>query len=121
MARATLTPTVCAADNVANGLSANATTTVTSGAGNGVQFLNSNSFLVVNVGATPTTLTVVVGSLILGQSVTPFSIGPLTASNSYIIGPFHTALNLAGTSLVAIDFSSSATITVGSFMLSGVS
>lgn len=121
MARATLTPTTLQADNVATAVSANSATTVTSGAGNGVLFANvpGATFMIVNVGGTPTNLTVTVGSTVLGQAVTSFTV-VCAASASYIVGPFHSVLDQPGSNQIAVDFSSSTSVTVGVFQTAGV-
>lgn len=116
MARTSLTTTVLQPDSVANNLTSNATTAPSAtGVGNGVTFTNTGSaFLAVIVGSTATTATVVVGSTVLGQAVTSFSV-VLNTSATNIIGPFHSAVNLAGTTTVAVDFSNITGVTCGAF------
>jgi hypothetical protein len=122
MARATLTVVSTTPDNGVLNLNTTASATPGTGAGNGVQFSNTlGSFLVVNqAGTTASTLTVVVGSTLLGQAVTSFSASIPGVVGVYVIGPFHSALDLAGTGLVAIDFSSATGLTVGAVTLASV-
>jgi hypothetical protein len=119
LARTALTTTVLQPDSVANNLTSGAAATVTSGAGNGVTVPNTgSSFLAVIVGSTACTATVVVGSTVLGQAVTSFTV-VLTTSATNILGPFHSALNAPGTQVVSVDFSSATNVTVGAFQLGG--
>jgi hypothetical protein len=122
MARTTLTVPSTTADNGVLDLNTTATTTPGTGAGNGVLFNNTlDSCLIVNqAGTTASTLTVNVGSTVLGQAVTNFTANIPGTVGVYIIGPFHTALNQAGSGNVAIDFSSATGITVGAFQLGNV-
>lgn len=121
MARATLTVNTLQPDNAVLNLSTNSTTTVTAGASNGVQFNNGGStFLIVNqAGTTASTLTVNVGTTLLGQSVTLSATIPGTVG-TYAVGPFHSAVNQLGSGQVAIDFSSATGLTVGAFQPAGV-
>lgn len=122
MARATLTVATTTPDNGVMNLTTTASTTPSTGAGNGVQFNNSlDSFLVVSqTGATPSTLTVLVGTTLLGQAVANFTASIPGVAGLYIVGPFHSADNLPGTGNVAIDFSSATGITVGAAQLANV-
>ena len=122
MARATLTVATTTPDNGVLDLTTTATTTPGTGAGNGVQFNNSlDSFLVVNqTGSTSSTLTVNVGSTLLGQAVAGFTASVPGVAGIYIVGPFHSSLNQPGTGLIAIDFSSATGITVGAAQLANV-
>jgi|ERR1700722_1400927 len=122
MARTTLTVATTTPDNGVLDLNTTATTTPSTGAGNGVQFNNTlDSFLIVNQSATTaSTLTVVVGSTLLGQAVASFTASIPGTIGVYIVGPFHSADNLPGTGNVAIDFSSATGITVGAAQLANV-
>lgn len=119
MARATLTVTTLGPDNVLTDITTSSATTVTTGGGNGVQFPNTlGSFLVLISTGTTTTLTVNIGTTVLGQAVTSFSVVVPGTAGTYQVGPFHSAVNVAGN--VAIDFTSATGITVGAFQLAGV-
>ncbi|MHB1956711.1 MAG: hypothetical protein ACYCOU_23550 [Sulfobacillus sp.] len=125
MARVLLTPSMLAADSSAANLTALAAGGVAPGgvgAGNGVQFTNypGQTFLLISVGTTVTTLTVVIGATLFGQAATSFSVGPLTASTLALVGPFHSALDQVGTSQVAVDFSSVTNILCAVLQASGV-
>jgi hypothetical protein len=131
MARSSVTPTLLSPDSVLENLtglvaSANGTTSVTpgaTGAGNGVTFPNfpGQTLFVVSNGATPTTLTVIIGSTLFGQSATSYSVGPTSATTINLVGPFHSALEASGSSnLIAIDFSSVTGVIVACLQLTGV-
>jgi hypothetical protein len=122
MARATLTVVSTTPDNGVLDLNTTAAATPGTGAGNGVQFNNTlGSFLVVNqAGATPSNLTIVVGSTLLGQAVASFAATIPGVIGIYTVGPFHSADNLPGTGNVAIDFSSATSLTVGAVSLASV-
>jgi hypothetical protein len=125
MARVQLTPITQGADSIATNLTAAGAAGVApggAGAGNGVQFTNfpGQTILLVSVGTTPTTLTVVIGSTLFGVAATGFPVGPLTASAISIVGPFHTALDQPGTQLVAVDFSAVTNILCVAVQLAGV-
>jgi hypothetical protein len=129
MARTTISPTLLTADS---GFMAAATIadsfTPTAGAGNGVQFNNAplgQVLLVVNTAGTPTTLTVVIGQTLLGQSVGTagqggYTVGPLAATASTLIGPFHAYMQTPGTFLVSVDFSAITSVTCGVVQIPGV-
>jgi hypothetical protein len=121
MARATLTVGTLTADNSATTIASIATTTPVSGAGNGVLLANTlDSMLVVVSTGTASTLTVNVGTTLFGQAVANFTVSLPATAGTYIIGPFHSALNQPGTSQIAVDFSSITGLTVGAFQLPGV-
>lgn len=123
MARATLTVASTTPDTGVLDLTTLANQSPgTTGTGNGVQFNNTlDSFLVVNqAGTTASTASVVIGSTILGQGVTSFTASIPGTVGIYLIGPFHSAVNLPGTGNVAIDFSSVTGFTVGAAQLGNV-
>lgn len=124
MARTTLVPTTLAADNAVSNLTSLLTTggnanalVPATGAGNGVQFTNAPGVTQIgfSLGGTACTLTVQVGMNSLpGLSTTTYSISLPTNAISYI-GGFHSVLNQAGTSIIAIDFSSNTGLVVALF------
>lgn len=118
MARLALTPTPMVPDNTAQNL----TTLVSSiGANTGVSFSNSGrEILVFTIGATATTATVNIGSSVLGQAVTNFSVVLPTNATS-ILGPFHSAVNQSGGSTVFVDTSQQTSVSVGLTQFTGVS
>lgn len=122
MARATLTVATTTPDTGVLDLTTTASATPGTGVGNGVLVANSlDSCLVVSqTGSTPSTLTVIVGSTVLGQAVASFTATIPGVAGLYIVGPFHSADNLAGSGNVAIDFSSATGLTVGAFQLGNV-
>ncbi|MGA2412703.1 MAG: hypothetical protein ABSG46_20260 [Candidatus Binataceae bacterium] len=125
MARTILTPTLLTADSTAANLNTLATAGVApggTGAGNGVQFTNvpGQTFLLVQLGTTASTLTVNIGATLFGLAATAFSVGPLTVSTLSLLGPFHSALDQAGTSQVAVDFSSVTNVLCVVLQASGV-
>jgi NADH/NAD ratio-sensing transcriptional regulator Rex len=118
MANQPLTPTQCVPDNTALNLTSLSGTAMTGFLG--VTFNNSGrEKLLVNVGATATTATVVIGSTVLGQAVTNFSV-VLTTSAINQIGPFHTIDDATGTTTVTITFNQVASVTVGLVQDAGV-
>jgi len=124
MARTAITPTSVIPDSGAVNITAlSNTTSVTTGATNGVSFSNTGQqLLFANVGATggSPTATVVMGATVLGQAVTNFTVN-LTASAINQLGPWHTADNQPGTNTLFMDFTFAAsTVTVGLLQMLGV-
>lgn len=118
MTNAPITATTLTPDNSKTNLSSVAAgTAVTSS--NGVTFTNSGTCFLLVTGSVANTATVVVGSTVLGQSVTNFTVA-MTGSAGVVdvLGPFHSALNAPGTQTVTITFS--AACTVGLVQLPGV-
>jgi hypothetical protein len=110
MARTTLVPVLMPPQAAANLAALNLTAIAAAGVapagtgtGNGVQFPNSpgQTFLLVSVGTTVTTPTIATGAV--SAAVT---LNALTASVLATLGPFWSAMFLAGTQLVGVDFSS---------------
>jgi len=128
MARTTLTPTLMTADSSFTTLGTAATATPATGAGNGVQFNNAplgQVLLVVVTAGTPTTLTVVIGQTLLGQSVGTanqggYTVGPLATTGVALVGPFHAFMQTPGTFLVGVDFTANTSVTVGVIQIPGV-
>ena len=111
MARTLITPTLLTADSSATSLTTvAASTSITAGfigAGNGVQFTNAPIgqflLLVSNTSTVATTLNVAVGTTVLGQAVTAYTVS-VPASTMAVLGPFHSYLDTPGTTLVGVDF-----------------
>ena len=128
MARTTITPTILTADSGFTTLATAASTSPSAGAGNGVQFNNAplgQVMLVVVTAGTPTTLTVVIGQTLLGQSVGTagqggYSVGALATTGTALIGPFHAYMQTPGTFLVGVDFSAITGVTCGVIQIPGV-
>lgn len=78
--------------------------------------------LLVSVGATASTATIVIGTTLYGQSAAGIAI-PLVTSALNLLGPFYSVEELAvvGTSgLSAVDFSSATAVLCAAIQLSGV-
>jgi hypothetical protein len=133
MARVSLTPVIVPAASATNLTGVNLTAAAAAGvapggvgSGNGVQFTNfpGQTFLIVSVGLTATTPTVVIGATLYGQASTGIVMSALTVSALSLLGPFFSAGNLQGpgvAGLAAVDFSSVTTILCTALQLSGVS
>jgi hypothetical protein len=131
MARVSLVPTIIQAQSASVLTPANLTTLASAGtapgvgAGNGVQFTNfpGQTVLLVSVGATPSTATIVIGPTLYGQAATGIAV-PLVISVLNMLGPFYSAaeLVLIGTSgVTAVDFSSATAVLCAAIQLAGVS
>jgi hypothetical protein len=71
-----------------------------------LQFGNTGSERIYVLAASPgVTLTVGVSSLVLDQPARPFGSVTLTAGQLYAFGPFHTVLQVPGTSTVQVTLS----------------
>ncbi|MGA2412702.1 MAG: hypothetical protein ABSG46_20255 [Candidatus Binataceae bacterium] len=120
MATQTLTAQLCGADSVAN----NVTTglTVITG-GNTVAFPNfpGQTILLISVGGTGGTVQTTVGSTIFGQAFASYTALTLTLSTIYVLGPFHSALELPGASnVVQVITSAGLVASMACLQLSGV-
>ena len=106
----TLTPTQFAKDGPGLDITAIlATPTQTT-----LQFTNSGrEILLVLPTAGSLTVTIDIGVTILGQAVTNFTPVTMTSTNIYAFGPFDTAVDQSGTSIVQVVLSTTSTITVG--------
>lgn len=124
MARTQLNPTTLAADNAVSNMTtlmttggnANALVPAT-GSGNGIQFTNIPGItqLFISLGSTACTATVQVGMAgIPGLTTTTYSVTIPTSAIS-CFGGFHSILNQAGTTVVAIDFSANTNLVVALF------
>jgi hypothetical protein len=118
-----LTPTLvpaAEATTVTNLVNLTTPTTITPG--NTVQFANvpGQTILYIAVQATGGTIQLNVGSTIFGQSFAAFSTIALTASNNYILGAFHSALDVQGQTYVTLVTSGALTSEMTVLQLAGV-
>jgi hypothetical protein len=99
-----------------------ALTVVTVG-GNTVTFPNfpGQTLLYMSVGTTGGTVQCTVGATIFGQAYAPLTAITLTASNAYVMGPFHSALETPGQSnVISVIFSAAIIVSVAVLQLAGV-
>lgn len=117
MSNQILTPT----QFVADGGGLNLTTLLTTPTATTLQFVNTGrEILFVAAGATSETVTVDVGALVLGQSITNFTTVNLTSADTYAFGPFHTIVDQSGTTTVQVVLSTITSITVALLQTVGV-
>jgi hypothetical protein len=117
MAYQLLTPTQLVAD----GAGLNITALLAAPTATTLLFANTGrEILVVSAGASSETVTVDVGALVDGQSVTNFSAVTMTSSDLYTFGPFHSVLDQSGTNQVQVVLSTISSITVALLQTVGV-
>jgi hypothetical protein len=110
-----LTPT----QDVADGAGLNITALLATPTATTIQFSNTGrERLIVVPGASSETVTVDIGTLVEGQSVTNFSSVSLTSTDVYQFGPFHSILDQPGGNLIQITLSTISSISV--VLLQGV-
>lgn len=86
-----------------------------------LQFSNTGrEILFVAAASTSETVTVDIGTTVLGQAVTNFSSANLTNGHTSAFGPFHSVLDQPGTSTVQVVLSTTTSITVALLQLPGV-
>lgn len=86
-----------------------------------LQFANSGrEILFVAAAASSETVTVDIGTTVLGQAVTNFSAVTLTSTHTVAFGPFHTADDQPGGNTVQIVLSTTTSITVALLQMAGV-
>lgn len=86
-----------------------------------LQFTNTGrEVLYVLPGAAAETVTVDIGALVLGQPVGNFPAVTLTSTHMYVFGPFHSAADQAGTSLMQVVLSTITSIQVALIKDTGV-
>jgi hypothetical protein len=118
MTNAPITATALTPDNVKTNLSTIAASQAVT-ASNGVTFSNTGNCVLLVTGSVANTATVVIGSTVLGQAVTNFTVAMTGTVNVVdVLGPFHSALNAPGTNTVTITFS--AACSVGLVQIPGV-
>jgi hypothetical protein len=117
LATQTLTPTQLVADGAGLDVSALlAAPTQTT-----LLFANTGrEFLVVSAATTSLTVTVDVGALVDGQTVSNFSAVTLTNAHFSIFGPYHSVLDQSGTNQIQVVLSSTTSITVALLQMVGV-
>jgi hypothetical protein len=105
----TLTPT----PDVPDGAGLNITALLGAPTGVTLQFENSGrERLIVVPSASAETVTVDIGTKVLGQAVANFSSVTLTSTDVYQFGPFHSVLEQPGGNLIEITLSTTTAITV---------
>ena len=105
--------------DVVDGAGLNITPLLTLPTGVTLQFTNTGrERLYVLLASAAATVTVDIGSLVLGQAVTNFSSVNLTATDLYQFGPFHSILDQPGGSLIQVTLSTVTNVTVA--LLQGV-
>lgn len=115
MTTQTLTPT----QDVVDGAGLNITALLATPTGTVLQFANTgHERLIVVPGASSETVTVDIGTLILGQAVNNFSAVTLTSTDYYQFGPYHSVLDQPGGDLIQVTLSTTTSITVA--LLQGV-
>ena len=111
----TLTPT----QDVADGAGLNITVLLATPTATTLMFSNTGrERLIVVPGAGSETVTVDVGALVDGQTVTNFSSVTLTSTDYYQFGPFHSVLDQSGTNQIQVVLSTITSIQVA--LLQGV-
>jgi len=117
MAYQLLTPTQFVVDGAGLNLTALlATPTATT-----LLFANTGrEILFVSAGASSETVTVDVGALVDGQTVSNFSAVTMTSGDLYPFGPFHSVLDQSGTSQIQVVLSTISSITVALLQVPGV-
>jgi len=86
-----------------------------------LQFANTGrEILLVSAAATSETVTVDIGALVLGQSVSNFTTVNLTNGHIFAFGPFHTIVDQSGTNLIQVVLSTTTSITVALLQMVGV-
>jgi hypothetical protein len=86
-----------------------------------LQFANTGrEILFVLPAASSETVTVDVGALVDGQTVTNFSSVTLTSTDIYAFGPFHSVLDQSGTNLIQVVLSTISSISVALLQMAGV-
>jgi hypothetical protein len=112
-----LTPTQLVAD----GAGLNVTALLATPTNVNLQFANTGrEFLVVVPGASSETVTVDVGTTVLGQAVANFASVTMTSTDIYTFGQFHSVLQQPGGSTIQITLSTITSIQVALLQSAGV-
>jgi hypothetical protein len=99
--------------DVADGAGLNITALLATPTATTLLFANTGrERLYVSAGASSETVTVDVGALVDGQSVSNFSAVTMTSSDLYQFGPFHSILDQNGTNQIQVVLSTITSITV---------
>lgn len=113
----TLTPTQLVAD----GAGLDITALLAAPTQTTLLFANTGrEFLLVAAAAISETVTVDVGALVDGQTVTNFSAVTLTNGHTVSFGPYHSVLDQSGTNQVQVVLSTTTSITVALLQMVGV-
>jgi hypothetical protein len=113
----TLTPT----QFVADGAGLDITALLAGPTGTTLLFANTGrEILFVAAGAVSETVTVDVGALVDGQTVTNFTTVNLTNAHTVAFGPFHSVIDQNGTNQVQVVLSTTTSITVALLQTVGV-
>lgn len=106
---------------VPDGPGLNVTTSLATPTGTTLQFTNTGrEILFVAAGASSETVTVDIGTTVLGQSVSNFTTVTMTSSDTYAFGPFHSLVDQPGGSTVQVTLSTTTSITVALLQTVGV-
>jgi len=117
MAFQTLTPT----QFVADGTGLNITGLLAAPSATTLLFANTGrEILFVLPSASSETVTVDVGALVDGQTVSNFSAVTLTSTDIYAFGPFHSVLDQSGTNQIQVVLSTTSNITIALLQTIGV-
>lgn len=117
MTTQTLTPT----QFVADGPGLNVTTALAAPTGATLQFANTGKeILFVAPTASAETVTVDIGTLVLGQAVTNFSSVTMTSADIYAFGPFYSVLDQPGGNTIQVVLSTTTAIEVALLQTPGV-
>ncbi len=117
MTTQTLTPT----QFVADGAGLDITALLAAPTGTVLLFANTGrEILFVAAGSTSETVTVDVGALVDGQTVSNFTTVNLTNGHTVAFGPFHSVLDNNGTNQVQVTLSTTSSITIALLQTVGV-
>jgi hypothetical protein len=117
MTTQTLTPTQFAID----GTGLDVTALLAAPTATTLLFANTGrEILFVAAAASSETVTVDVGALVDGQTVTNFSAVTLTSGHTVSFGPFHSVLDQSGTNEIQVVLSTTTSITVALLQMAGV-
>jgi hypothetical protein len=112
-----LTPTQLVAD----GTGLNITAVLAAPTGATLQFANTGKeILIVVPTASSETVTVDIGTLVLGQAVANFSAVTMTSTDIYAFGPFHSVLDQPGGDTIQVVLSTTSTIEIALIQYVGV-
>ena len=106
---------------VADGAGLDLTALLADPTGTTLLFANTGrEILFVAAGSTSETVTVDVGALVDGQSVTDFTTVDLTNGHTVAFGPFHSVIDNNGTNQVQVTLSTTSSITIALLQTVGV-
>jgi len=111
------TQTLTAVQDVPDGAGLNITALLAAPTGTTLLFTNTGKERLIIVASAAEAVTVDVGALVDGQTVTNFAPVTLTSTNIYQFGPYHSVLDNTGTNLIQVTLS---TLTATIVLLQGV-